>query len=181
MPRFTRPLIAGVAAMALLAGSSPAWADDAAPETQPAADPRVAVLSTESTLPVAAQDVTDSDESLRSTRNEVSVLVDNGAGAPTVTKLRADSPAEAAELAADLDAQPGVVAAPTTRLRAFEAVNPEPLGPTQWNLPMVGATDAWAVEPGRRASSSPSSTPAWTPRTPTSPDGSCPRSTCSPT
>ena len=39
MPRFTRPLIAGAAAMALLAGMSPAAADDAAPEAPVAAAP----------------------------------------------------------------------------------------------------------------------------------------------
>ena len=150
MPRFTRPLIAGAAAMALLAGMSPAAADDAAPEAPVATDPTPAEVGLPDgvTLPVPAQDVTDTDESLRSTSNEVSVLVQNGGGTPTVTKLRADSSAEAADLAADLDAQPGVVAAPTTRLRAFEAINPEPLGPSQWNLPMVGAPDAWASSQG---------------------------------
>jgi subtilisin family serine protease len=135
--------------MALLAGVSPASADQSAPGVQQPGDPvTVEGLGPEVTLPVPAQDVTDTDESLRSTGNEVSVLVDDGSGSPTVTKLRADSPAEAAELVASLDAQPGFVAAPTTRLRAFEAVNPEPLAPSQWNLPMVGATDAWTVSQG---------------------------------
>ena len=53
MPRFTRPLIAGVAAMALVAGASPAWADDAAPGTHPAVDPAGTGLPAELTLPVA--------------------------------------------------------------------------------------------------------------------------------
>ena len=145
MPRFTRPLIAGVAVMGLLAGVSPAVADQPAPG--PGTPPAVG-LPEDVTLPVPAQDVTDSDTSLRSTRNEVSVLVDPGSGAPTVTKLRADSAGEAAALVANLNDQPGVVAAATTRLRAFEAVNPEPAAAAQWNLPMVGATDAWALTQG---------------------------------
>ena len=63
MPRFTRPLIAGVAAMALLAGMSPAAADDAAPEAPVAAAPEGRGTSgRESTLPVPAQDVTDTDD-----------------------------------------------------------------------------------------------------------------------
>lgn len=147
MPRFIRPLIAGVAATALLASTAPASADDTATQP-PGIDQQLPGLPDGIELPVPAQDVTDTDESLRSTRNEVSVLMDDGAGTPTVTKLRADSPAAAAVLASRLDAQPGVVAAPTTRLRAFEAVNPEPLAPAQWNLPMVGATDAWASSQG---------------------------------
>ncbi len=150
MPRFTRPLSAGVAALCLLAGMSPAAAEDApgAPGSTPGAPGLVTPDPAGIVLPVPAQDVTDSDQSLRSTRNEVSVLVDNGSGAPTVTKLRTETARQAANLATGLDAQPGVVAAPTTRLRAFEAVNPEPLAPSQWNLPMVGATDAWALSQG---------------------------------
>ncbi len=151
MPRFTRPLIAGVAAMALLTGTAPASADESIPAPAPSVDPTPAPspgLPGDLTLPVPARDVTDTDESLRTTRYEVTVLVDDGAGAPAVTKLRADSSADAAVLAADLDAQPGVVAARTTRLRAFEAINPEPLAASQWNLPMVGATDAWATTQG---------------------------------
>jgi type VII secretion-associated serine protease mycosin len=147
VPRFIRPLIAGVAATALLAGTSPASADDTAPEP-PVIGWEPAGLPDGVVLPVPAQDVTDTDESLRSTSNEVSVVTSTDSGTPTVTKLRADSPAEAAVLVSRLDAQPGVVAAPTTRLRAFEAINPEPLAPAQWNLPMVGATDAWTTSQG---------------------------------
>jgi len=148
VPRFTRPLTAGVAAFALLAGMSPAAADPADPGLPSPPDASSPGLPERVVLPVPAHDVTDSDESLRSTLNEVSVIVDNPSGAPTVTKLRADSSADATELAADLDAQPGVTAAPTTRLRAFEAPNPEPLAPSQWNLSMVGATDAWTMSQG---------------------------------
>ena len=148
MHRFTRPLIAGVAAVALIAGTPPASADDSVAPSQQVVDPAAASLPVADPLPVPAVDVTDTDASLRSTRNEVSVLVDTGSGPPTVTKLRADSPAQAAQLAANLDAQPGVVAARTTGLRAFEGINPEPLAPSQWNLPMVGATDAWAASQG---------------------------------
>jgi type VII secretion-associated serine protease mycosin len=128
--------------------ASPALASAEDTTQPPGIDQQHAGLPDGVVLPVPARDVTDTDESLRSTRNEVSVLSDDGAGTPTVTKLRADSPAAAVELASQLDAQPGVVAAPTTRLRAFEAVNPEPLAPSQWNLPMVGATDAWAFSQG---------------------------------
>jgi len=148
VPRFTRPLTAGVAAVALLAGMAPAVADEAAPGLPSPAASAAPGLPEGVVLPVPAHDVTDTDASLRSTRNEVSVIVENPSGPPTVTKLRADTPAEAAQLAADLDDQPGVTAAPTTGLRAFEAPNPEPLAPSQWNLSMVGATDAWATSQG---------------------------------
>lgn len=148
MPRFTRPLIAGVAAISLLAGGSPALGEDLSPSELEEAGPTAAALPNEAELPVPVRDVTNTDENLRSTRNEVSVISANGSGTPSVTKLRTDSPADAAELAAHLDAEPGVVAAPTTRLRAFEAINPEPLAPSQWNLSMVGAADAWASSQG---------------------------------
>jgi subtilisin family serine protease len=148
VPRFTRPLAAGVAAW-LLVGMSPASADDSAPDPQAAQDAAVVQgLPAGEVLPVPAEDVTNTDTSLRTTANEVTVLVTDGSGSPTVTKLRADSPAAAAELVAHLDEQPGVVAAPTTRLRAMEGITPEPLEPSQWNLPMVGAREAWAVSQG---------------------------------
>jgi type VII secretion-associated serine protease mycosin len=148
VPRFTRPLIAGVAALGLVTGMSPAAAQDGTGDPAPSVERAGSGLPQGVTTPVPVQDVTESDTSLRSTRNEVSVLIDDGTGAPLVTKLRADTPAQAAELALNLNARAGVVAAPTTRLRALEAVNPEPLGPSQWNLPMVGAADAWAVSQG---------------------------------
>lgn len=148
MPRFIRPLVAGAAALSLVGGISPASADDTVPEPGSVLEAETSGLPHDITLPVSAQEVTDTDTNLRSTRNEVSVVVDDGSGTPTVTKLRAETPDDAAVLAAELDAQPGVVAAPTTRLRTFEAVNPEPLAPSQWSLSMVGATDAWAVSQG---------------------------------
>jgi type VII secretion-associated serine protease mycosin len=101
-------------------------------------------------VPVDAIDVTRSDGSLRSTANEVTVLVQDGLGTPTVTKLRAESPEAAERVIKALDSRPGVVAAPTVRLRAFEGpATPEPLGPKQWNLPMVGAPAAWATSQGK--------------------------------
>ncbi len=75
-------------------------------------------------------------------------MADGDDGSPVVSKLRTDSPAEAEVLAEYLDAQPGVVAQRTSRLRAFGAVNPEPMGPQQWNLDMVRAPDAWPVSRG---------------------------------
>ncbi len=147
MSRFTRPLIAGVSVLGLLAGMSPAVAGEADIEPRPVEVVDLG-LARETALPVEAVDVTQTDESLRSTRNEVSVITDDGSGTPTVTKLRADNAADAAELAAELNAEPGLVAAPTTRLRAFGAVNPEPLAAQQWNLAMVAAPDAWTRSKG---------------------------------
>ncbi len=146
MSRFTRPLIAGVSVLGLLAGISPAVADEPA-DPHPVAAVDLG-LAQETVLPVEATDVTQTDENLRSTNNEVSVITDDGSGTPTVTKLRADSPADAAELAQELSDEPGVVAAPTTRLHAFGAVNPEPMAGAQWNLTMVGAPAAWSVSKG---------------------------------
>lgn len=146
MRRSMRPLIAGVAATSLLLGGGPVVADEAQPEPHVALDPNEFGLSSNAELPVA-QDVTQSDESISSTRNEVTVLVEDGSGSPTVKKLRTDSTADAEQLAEILDDQPGVVAAPTTRLRAF-ALNEEPLAASQWNLPMVGAPDVWDLSQG---------------------------------
>lgn len=141
MPRSPRPVVAAVVAAGLLLPGSPAQAGDS-----PAPAPAEAGIDL-SVLPVEAIDVTRTDTSLRSTVSEVTVLVRDGDGPPTVSKLRAESPAQAAELAAHLDEQPGVVAAPTTRLRAL-GVNSEPMAPDQWNLPMVGAPEAWDVTQG---------------------------------
>ncbi len=147
MSRFTRPLVAGVSIVGLLAGMSPAVAGE--PATEPAPVEVLDLGLAEATpLPVGATDVTTTDASLRSTRNEVSVIADDGSGTPTITKLRADSPGEAAELVADLNDQPGIVAAPTKRLKAFGAVNPEPMAPAQWNLAMVAAPGTWPVSQG---------------------------------
>ena len=140
----TTRLIAGLVVIGLMAGPAPAHADEA--HRSPRAGDRPA--ATLGDLPVDAVDVTETDTSLRSTATEVTVLVEDGTGSPEVSKLRADSPAEAAELAAHLDAQPGVVAARTSRMRAFGAVNPEPMGPQQWNVAMVAAPDAWSVTRG---------------------------------
>lgn len=163
MPRFMRPLIAGVAAAGLLLGAAPVVAEEALPAPDVAVNPDVAAdsgdsgeavdsvdlgLTDEVAVPVEVEDVTQTDDNLRSTRNEVTVLVDDGAGSPTVTKLRTDSPADAEELADALAEEPGVVAARTSRLRAFVAVNAEPLAPSQWNLPLVGVPAAWDVTQG---------------------------------
>jgi subtilisin family serine protease len=117
----------------------------ATPGTATQGDPAVLAEILGST-PVAAQDVTASDGSLSSTRNEVAVLAESSTGTPTVVKLRADSAREASELADHLDALPGVVASPNARMRAFAL--PEPLEPQQWNLAMVGAQGAWAGSQG---------------------------------
>jgi subtilisin family serine protease len=139
-----RTWVAGVVILGLMAGPAPASAQDVA-VTAPTSD---AVAVPLDDLPVEASDVTDTDTSLRATSTEVTVMAEGEDGSPVVSKLRVDSPAEAEELAEHLDAQPGVVAARTSRLRAFGAVNPEPMGPNQWNLTLVGAPDAWPVTRG---------------------------------
>ena len=159
MPRFTRPLIAGVAATGLLLGAAPVVADEALPQAEITVDPAASEsgagvdsvdlgLADDVDVPVEVEDVTRTDSNIRSTRNEVTVLVEDGSGSPTVTKLRTDSAEDATELAAALDHEPGVVAAPTSRLRAFLAVNAEPLAPSQWNLPLVGIPAAWDITQG---------------------------------
>lgn len=145
MTWFIRQFTVGVVAVGVLAGTSPAVADDNGPESVPAAS---TALPEGMETPVPAEDVTESDQSLQNTTNEVSVLIYHGSGSPTVTKLRAATAAGAAELASSLDARPGIVAARTTRLHALKAPNPEPMAASQWNLPMIGATDAWAVSRG---------------------------------
>lgn len=136
----TTRIVTGLLAVGMIAGPAPAHAD----ESPRPVDGAVTLES----LPVDAVDVTESDASLRSTTAEVTVLVDDGRGSPEVSKLRAGSAAQAAQLVAHLDAQPGVVAARTGRMRAFGAVNPEPLAPQQWNLARVGAPDAWGSSAG---------------------------------
>ncbi len=189
MHRSYRTLTAGVTALVLLVGLSPAVAADgtassdgaaasgaASPSAEGVLDPAEIGLavdtdlldSVETDLLDSVEDVTDTDESLRATRNEVSVLVDNGTDAPTVTKLRTETASQAEELTAALDAQPGVVAAETTRLRAFDTTTPtpitpapvdpapvaaapivpDPLFPSQWNMPAVGIPDAWSSSLG---------------------------------
>lgn len=167
MIRSTRSIVAGIAAVTLLLPAGPAVADDPLHAASgPVATPTDVLPSpsasepsgTESPeaaadvltdLPVDAVDVTDSDTSLRNTSREVTVLVTGEDGEPTVTKLRADSAADAADLVEHLDAQPGVVAAPTSRLRALEGgFNPEPMAAQQWNLEMVGAPASWATTQG---------------------------------
>ena len=160
MPRFTRPLIAGVAAAGLLLGAAPVAADEAQLPADALGKPDVVAVpgeavdsvdlgfSAEVPVPVEVEDVTQTDRSIRSTRNEVTVLVEDESGSPTVTKLRTDSPADAAALADALDDEAGVVAAPTSRLRAFAAVNTEPMALSQWNLPLVGIPAAWDVTQG---------------------------------
>lgn len=147
MPRFSHQLVVGVVVMGILGGTAPAGA--LASEADPT-QTVVTGLTQGVDLQSPAQDVTESDHSLKNTTNEVSVLVDHGDGSPTVTKLRTATAAEATELASSLDSRPGVVAAPTTRLQVLAAPNPEPMAASQWNLPMVGATDAWAISQGAR-------------------------------
>lgn len=147
MPRFIRPLVAGLVASSLLACIGPAVAEGHSPGARGGTDPIEVGLPADVQLPVPVRDVTDSDSDLRGTRNEVTVLVSHGTDSPTVTKLRADSATAAAALADALDDEPGMVAAPTSRLRAF-SIPPEPLSQQQWNLAMVRATPAWEVSRG---------------------------------
>lgn len=152
MAWFTRPIVTGIAGIAtasLLIGGGPVVADEAGARTTAAeVDPTDVGLAPGDELPVAVTDITDSDDNLRSTRNEVTVLVTDADGGPTITKLLAESAQDAAELADVLDEQPGVVAAATTPLRALGAVNSEPLAGSQWNLPMVGIPGAWDIARG---------------------------------
>ncbi|MGB8022472.1 MAG: S8 family serine peptidase [Candidatus Nanopelagicales bacterium] len=144
MARILRPVVAGLAATGLLLGPVPAMADDA-PGTAPDHELVTAVIED---LPVPATDVTTTDGNLRTTSNEVAVISDDGQGSPTVVKLRAETPAEAEELARKLDRRPGVVAVPNARVRAFGLLQSEPLGSQQWNMGMVGAPTAWATAKG---------------------------------
>ncbi len=181
MHRSYRTLTAGVTALVLLVGLSPAIAAEetasssevvpsgaASPGAEGVLDPAEIGVEVDIDLLDSVEDVTDTDENLRATRNEVSVLVDNGTDAPTVTKLRTETASQAEELTAALDAQPGVVAAETTRLRAFDTTTPtpitpapvdpapvaaapivpDPLFPSQWNMPAVGIPDAWSSSLG---------------------------------
>lgn len=148
MSRLSRCLVAGAAGVALLLGPVPAFAadpGDAAGAPTPVPVP-TADLDLEQ-LPVEATDVTSSDTDLRATSAEVTVLTETADGTPTITKLRTDSAADARDLVAHLDAEPGVVATRTHRLRA-SAVNREPLAAQQWNLRMIGAPAAWDVTQG---------------------------------
>ncbi len=170
MPQPHRTLTVGVTALVLLMGMPPAVA--AADETAASADgvlvPAEIGVVVDIDLLDSVEDITDTDESLRATHNEVSVLVDNGTDAPTITKLRTETASQAEELTAALDAQPGVVAAGTTRLQAFDTATPtpntavpvdpgpvaatpsvtDPLFPSQWNMPAVGVPDAWSSSLG---------------------------------
>ena len=175
--RSSRSIVAGVALVALLLPADLAVADDPLPSASAAtatpSEPTVvpsepaaaesagSPVPTESDasaqpeaaadvladLPVDAVDVTGSDTSLRDTTNEITVMVTGSDGEPTIRKLRADSSADAAALAEHLDAEPGVVAAPTSRLRSF-GVNTEPMAAQQWNLEMVGGPAAWDTTQG---------------------------------
>jgi subtilisin family serine protease len=169
VPRAPRLLVTSVTVVALLAPAPWAVASDQptpATESAPAASPAptsdapatggpVALDAPTvdpldlAALPVEAVEVTDTDRALASTRNEVTVLVTTPDG-PQVHKLRTDSRADQEELAEHLDAQPGVVAAPTVTLRRLElsVPAPDPLVPEQWNLPMVGLPDAWRTSQG---------------------------------
>lgn len=142
MNRATRASTALIAAVGLLLPAGPVLAQEPVDPTVPGTQIEIPAL------PVDAVDVTETDRNLRSTATEVTVLAQSDGASPTVAKLRADTPAEAAELARHLDAQPGVVAARTARVRAMEAANPEPLARAQWNLPMTGAPQAWTVTQG---------------------------------
>ena len=127
-------------------------------------------------LPVPATDISESDSDLGSTEREVVVLTD-GRDGPEVTKLRARTDAEAAALAAKLNAMPGVTAAPNTSVLSLpeqpasgegrrshsyateaagsdrvqtnaSTIAGEQYGSQQWGLYWVGAEPAWAITRG---------------------------------
>ncbi len=99
-------------------------------------------------LPVPAVDVTRSDTDLDRTVDEVAVLSIQPDGTPTVTKLRAESAADAAALAAELDARPGVVATRNSVVRAMDLLATEPMRAHLWHLPFTGAPAAWTTTRG---------------------------------
>ena len=127
-------------------------------------------------LTVPAADVTDTDSNLASAAREVVAIVD-GPDGPEVLKLRAQTQAEAAVLAAELDSRPEVTAetnrvftTPTVdtsstgpakpagsfnltdtggyRTSSVYALGAEPFGVDQWGLSAVHADGAWTVTRG---------------------------------
>ena len=127
-------------------------------------------------LSVPAADVTDSDSNLASAAREVVAIVD-GPDGPEVLKLRAQTQAEAAVLADELDSRPEVTAetnrvftTPTVdttsrgpakpagsfdltgaggyRTSSVSALGAEPFGVDQWGLSAVHADGAWTVTRG---------------------------------
>ena len=127
-------------------------------------------------LPTPATDVTDTDSSLASTIREVVVVVE-GADGLEVHKLRTRTHAEAADLAQELDSEPGVTAeanqtftTPTVesnatgrtksagsfdlsgtgsfRSSSVSALATEQFGANQWGLAAVNADGAWSVTRG---------------------------------
>ncbi|HSO04452.1 MAG TPA: S8 family serine peptidase, partial [Candidatus Limnocylindrales bacterium] len=127
-------------------------------------------------LSVPAVDVTDTDANLASAAREVVAIVD-GPDGPEVLKLRAQTQAEAAVLAAELDSRPEVTAetnrvftTPTVdttsrgpakpagsfdltdaggyRTSSVYALGAEPFGVDQWGLSAVHADGAWTVTRG---------------------------------
>lgn len=151
---FAVALIAAVA-LGFPAGAraeSPGSTAPPSPPSAPAAPGAPAQATDEilADLPVGAADVTGSDRDLGSTGNEVAVITQEGDAAPSVLKLRTDNPHDADALADHLDALPGVVAAQNQRVRTLDGVA-EPLFGSQWNLPMVGAPDAWSRSQGAGA------------------------------
>lgn len=126
---------------------------------------------------VPATDVTHSDPSIASTAKEVVVTVSGPAG-PQVHKLAAQTPGQARVLAADLDAQSGVIAevnqvlqapqdtaaspkatakVPTSagsarraaaRSTGMRALSAESYGVNQWGLAAVRAESAWQLSRG---------------------------------
>jgi subtilisin family serine protease len=127
-------------------------------------------------LPVAATDITDTDTNLAAVTNEVVVMTQTEQG-PAIHKLRARSRADAARLASELNAQPGVVAEPNAVLAVPDGPGPasdavksagrfaldqepalraasvpalvsEQYGAAQWGLRAVNAEAAWSATRG---------------------------------
>ena len=188
MARLTRCLVVGVAGMALLVGPAPAFADGSAgapasPSRSRSRRPtQVTGLRLERTwtwpssllMPMTSRPPTPT---CGPRRHEVTVL-STTSGAPTVTKLRADSAKDAQALVRALDGKPGIVAAPTKRLRSFAVTASRCLG----CRPTCGrsAPQAPGAEARAPAYVSPSSTAGSTPRIRILWAGSPRRSTCCP-
>ena len=138
-----------------------------------------AVHADESPLPgirltVPVTDVTETDTSLAAVAREVVVTFKGEDGEPAVRKLQARTGFEADQLVAQLNAQPGVVAAmnrarktypvpadqgapsastatadePSRRLQSSGTLAGEPYGAYQWGMRDVGAEAAWQVSRG---------------------------------
>jgi subtilisin family serine protease len=165
--RLARPVAGGTAVALLAALAVTQGATAAAAADNPLPGLRLAV---------PAKNVTKTDTDLAETRNEVVVVRETTAG-PEVTKLRANSAADAATLVRTLDAVPGVVAtenqpysipdseptsskgkvtvedlkgalSPAEVKGSALSIDDEPYGSSQWGLYAVRAEGAWTTTRG---------------------------------